>query len=328
MTKKIPLVREITLPNAYPASLVWQGDTLVDWANGGGRYNLDGSQVGNRFSFRGFFDTAVATSDGDYAVVYTKLNTKAVVLRNGQIIREIDRSYYCADEYEYPVALTRLNNGRAVIIHCPDAYNRLEIDDVLTGKRLTSSKQRKPSDIFHSRLSVSPDGRYLLDAGWVWHPADTVRVFDIQIALSNPSHLDGHGLLQEIFAEESSATFAADNRLIVALKGLDLEGDEPGEIRVHPLTGDAKSVPTRHRHGTVFSVTDTLLLALYEHPHLVDLASGDIVQRWPHISSGVRTSSIMRTDLPQQPPLAWDSVKRRLAVAGDGKISVLLFDEA
>jgi hypothetical protein len=42
----------------------------------------------------------------------------------------------------YPVVLTRLASGREVLIHCPDYYGRLEIEDARTGERLTQSKDR------------------------------------------------------------------------------------------------------------------------------------------------------------------------------------------
>lgn len=64
-----------------------------------------------------------------------------------------------SEAYRYPVALFTLPDGRTGIAHCPERYNRLEIEDAITGERLTASGQREPRDVFHSRLAVSGDGR-------------------------------------------------------------------------------------------------------------------------------------------------------------------------
>jgi hypothetical protein len=49
---------------------------------------------------------------GEFAVIYTRLGTKGLVLHRGKIIREINRSFYHADVYEYPIGLAALKNGR------------------------------------------------------------------------------------------------------------------------------------------------------------------------------------------------------------------------
>ncbi len=67
-----------------------------------------------------------------------------------------------------------------------NAYNRLEIEDARTGEPLTAGPEREPDDFFHSRLAVSPSGRYLLSAGWVWHPWGCLVVFDLRQALADP----------------------------------------------------------------------------------------------------------------------------------------------
>jgi hypothetical protein len=56
---------------------------------------------------------------------------------DGGLIRELGRSYYHADAYRYPLALFTLPDGRTGLVHCPAAYNRLEIEDALTGAPLT-----------------------------------------------------------------------------------------------------------------------------------------------------------------------------------------------
>jgi hypothetical protein len=47
---------------------------------------------------------------------------------------EVDRSFYHAKDYDYPAALGRLPDGREILVHCPDAYNVLEIEELATGR--------------------------------------------------------------------------------------------------------------------------------------------------------------------------------------------------
>jgi hypothetical protein len=48
-----------------------------------------------------------------------------LVIRGRRRIREINRSFYHAHVYEFPVTVGRLHGGTDVLIHCPDGYNRL-----------------------------------------------------------------------------------------------------------------------------------------------------------------------------------------------------------
>jgi hypothetical protein len=135
-------------------SLSWCGDELVDIAGGYARYRLDGTVESNRVNYAFSFDQAVTSRDGKYAIIYENLGTKGVVLREGKVIREINRSFYQADVYEYPVVIFKLPDGREAIAHCPDEYNKIEIEDIETGQRLTR-REGETIDFFHSRLQIS-----------------------------------------------------------------------------------------------------------------------------------------------------------------------------
>src|SRR5262245_26485599 len=189
-------------------SLCWRGDELVDWIGGGRAFAPDGTEqpASVRYGYR--FDAAIASLDGRFAVIYERLGTKGLLLHDGQLIRELDRSYYNADAYEYPVALFNDPNGRLLLAHCPRSYCRIELEEVETGRLFTETTDRKPSDFFHSRLAVSPRGKRLLSAGWLWHPLSLVASFDVAQALADPRHLDDWHRLPASFnpglAEESS----------------------------------------------------------------------------------------------------------------------------
>jgi hypothetical protein len=314
-------------------SLVWEGDELVDWVAGGRRFRLDGRVIEPNVRYAFAFDAARNSPSGEFSVIYTRCATKGLVLQRGKVLREINRSFYHAAVYEYPIAMFALADGREVIAHCPDDYCRLEIDDLATGQRLTSAIGREPSDVFHSRLAASPGGTFMLSAGWVWHPFDTVRVFDIGAALRDPKHLDGRGIGLDASAEESSAVFLADDRLLLSVE--DPAEDEDGnvlveaqrELRFFDLPGAElkQSLCPSGKIGTMMAVGSDHILALHSHPRLIDLRSGLVVGEWPDISSGNQVSSILvsSNDLP---PTAMDSVNRRCAIANGDVVHVMQFE--
>src|SRR5438552_3918886 len=130
--------RQIVISTERQArSLCWQGDSLIDWADGGTRYRLDGTIEKSYIYCPYRFDNAVSSPDGIYAIVYETFGTKALILKNGSMLRELNRSYYFANTYEYPIAIFNLPDGRTAIAHCPDSYSKIEIEEIETGRRLT-----------------------------------------------------------------------------------------------------------------------------------------------------------------------------------------------
>jgi hypothetical protein len=321
-------INETHLPASQVRSLIWEHDTLVDWAGGGVRYGMDGTVTPRRRSFSTTFDAAAISPSGEYVVLYARLGTKGILLRNGNLIREVNRSYYCADAFEYPICMVRLASGREAIIHCPIEYNRLEIDDLETGASLTAGQERTPSDFFHSRLASSPDGANIVSAGWLWNPIDEVRIFDVASALNDPSLLDGHGLINCAWADESSATFLPDGKLAVTLASMDddeAEKREP-ELLLFDLLEPAPRSTRKlsARAGTMMAVGTDHLLTLHTFPRLINIATGEIEHEWPHIYSGVQTSSILAgSALP--PAIAMDHAGQRFAIASANGITVLTF---
>lgn len=325
-------IKETRIPAQRVRSLAWDGVELVDWVGGGQRYKLDGEVIPRAVYYAYTFDSVASYPGSEHAAIYARGQTKAIILRHGEIQREVNRSYYQASAYEYPIAIFRLSSGREVLAHCPDEYCRLQIEDVVTGEVLTKSAARKPADFFHSRLAASADGRYLVSAGWLWHPVDDVRVYSVEEALKDPRHLDGDGLGIKAWAEESSATFMPDGRLAVALYGIEDEVTSEvdagiTELRLFDLQRPREPMVVRmsERLGAVVAVDSSHVLALYEHPRLVDLRTGTVVQSWPHIASGDQTSSIF-VSASSLPVMAFDTARMRYAFADDAGITVLQFD--
>jgi hypothetical protein len=193
---------------------------------------------------------------------------------------------------------------------------------------LTPPAGRKPEDMFHSRLAISPDARHLLSAGWVWHPMENVEAFDLLTALADPCHLDARGLGIEAWCDGySSATFLPDGRIVAWLMTYqDYESDTPsgGTLRIIDPTQPAEVgiVGQVGRLGTLLGVDKDHVLALHGHPRLIELKTGTVVRSWPELRSGEQKSSILHDDkLP--PPIALDATNRRCAIADDTGITVI-----
>jgi hypothetical protein len=317
--------RETIIPAHGVRSLVWAGDELVDFAGGGTRYARNGSISEGRVRWAFPFDAAATARD--FAVIYCRLGTKALLLKNGTLLRELNRSFYFADTYEYPVCLVE-RGGDVLLIHCPEDYNRLEIEDAATGARLTS-RQSTASDFFHSRLSVNETGTRLLSAGWLWHPWDAVVYFDLDEALRNPQHLDSLDWSAPTpshvgTVQESSACWLTDSQVVLAGGDDDEQSNDDSVERTRRLLANGLAVYDTSRRavvsgaalgtpaGTMMPVGETHVITFYEHPRLVRLADGALEYEWHWLSSGAQTGSIMN-DTP--PPMALDPRNRRFAIA-------------
>lgn len=312
-------------------ALVWDGNTLIDWASGGARYGLDGSSSPSNMLYAFDFDAAVSSPSGEYTVLYTRTGTTGILLRHGQIVRQLSRDFYHAEAYEYPVTFAVGSNGREVLVHCPESYCEIAIEDAETGKRLTSVSPRKPVDVFHSRLAVSPNGKWLLSAGWFWHPLDVVGVFDFASAITDPATLD-----KAIFSppgawELSSAAFLDDDHLMVASSdefcGEDdsKEDNRPGKygIALWQIGAPDYSLTALlpHPPGALMPLNARFVVSFYGHPRLVDLQNSETIQEWPNIASGSQTSSIIWDKHP--PVMALDRKNARFAVADEEFITII-----
>lgn len=327
----MPSFRRLQLPAAGIASLAWDGDHLVDWLNTCNAYGLDGSVVEGRVRYGYRFD-AVASLDG-YTVLYERRGTKGLVIHGDRVLREIDRSYYQANAYDYPITLFRLADGCAALAHCPTDYNRLDIDLLETGERLTAREKGEADDVFHSGLAVDPSGAWLMSAGWVWHPAYVVGFHHVADVLRDPMGLDRDEGEVSGGAEIAFAAFLDADRVVLAsapdAELFYAEDDPdlklpPGAIGVYrPATKTWDSLAKfAEPAGRLLAVDAEHVLALFEHPKLIHVPTGKIVERWPDIRSGSWAGCILGPE--KEPPIAWDPLGKRLAVASENAIDVLV----
>ena len=313
---------------AFPATLSWVGELLVDWASAGAAYSLDGQQLqlaNYHWSYR--FDRAVTSADGRYAFIYHNLGTKGLLLKEGELLREISRSYYQADVYEYPVTFATLA-GITYLIHCPIEYNQLDFEEVETGDLVTNIAGREPRDLFHSRLEISPAGTFLLSKGWAWHPWDVVEAFDIAACLANPLLLDNATLSPPIGTEVCTAAFLTDELVLLGTSSEeamdeDLEAALPPEcIASWNIRTNELSAPVRvaGEFGNLFPFNEKLAWDLYKHPKLLDLATGAIIVSLPELTTSEQRSSIIGSPVPA---IIFDRSTGYIAIKAEGAIEVL-----
>lgn len=124
-----------------PTTLVWDQEELVDVTTGQ-RANLHGSVSHQTLNMTYRFDRAIGLRDANtfWAIVYTNRDTKAVLMKNGHVHRELNRSYYCAEAYDYPVAIATNQVGKPIVVYCPHEFNVLEIEDAESGETLGKIK--------------------------------------------------------------------------------------------------------------------------------------------------------------------------------------------
>jgi len=322
-----------------PRSLTFDDGRLVDWLDGGASYDLaTGSRHSGLLPADHGFDTA--STAGPVVALVQRFGTAGLLLARdtGRVLRPITRDAYQADAFAFPICLWPGPDGRTLLAHCPEAHNRIEIDDAVTGERLTTGDRRHLADVFHSRLAASPGGGRLLSAGWCWHPWDVVLHFDVQAALADPTVLDDlRGATPQsrhvCLAEEGSACWLGDDLLL--LGGTD-EPEDPDEAAEHPeqrlrprglavydLVAEqvTSSVELDHAPGDLVPMGQGRVLTLDEHPRLYEIETGTLLGEWPDLCTDRPPSSIQRGRLP--PPFAADPDGRRFAVAAGDTITVV-----
>lgn len=321
------------IPDEHVRSLIWDGNDLVDWVAGGKRFQIDGTILPRAVSYAYRFDAACGSPSGTYAVIYERLGTKGIILKEGQIIREINRSYYQADVYEYPICIAQLDSGLEVLIHCPDDYNQLDIENIETGERLTQIENRNPPDYFHSRLEIDPKNRYFLSAGWVWHPVDALVVYSLDDAIRDPKILDDLGLFLPQPTEISSATFI-DERYVVISTSDETFADEkelseenvlhPNSITVWDIAESriVSQAPVTEPVGTLMAIDSHFVVGFHKNPKIIDTRTGEIVACLEEIDSGIQTSSIIH-HLDYIHPLALDPRHKRFAIANSEEVIIV-----
>ncbi len=313
--KLVPECRIFRCPEV--ATLVWDGDDLVD-VTSGMRIHQDGSSSARTLVQAYPFDRAIGLRDGDtfWSVAYANRHTKGILLKNGRVHRELNRSFYFAHVYDYPIALARGPQGNILLIHCPEDFDTLEIEDAETGTKV--ARHKSPEMEFHSRLAVSSNSQYLIDAGWFWHPVGGAWLCEIDELLLKDRDPEGHSF--SFGAEIDSVAFLDESSVIVtSTEEVINEKIPPGGLGPRQLglwsistSSWCSRVDLSSPAGPVMPWRDWVV-SFYEYPKLIETSTGRIVHCWDTIYSGKQLGSIDLGD-PPPPAIAIDPQRGRFAV--------------
>lgn len=322
-----------TIQTNYLQTMGWFKNTLIDWTSAGKQYFINGEikEIG-KYSYAFNFDSSIISDSGEYVVLYQKLGTKGLLLKNGEILREINRSYYQADFYEYPVAFVTAKIGKTYLIHCPSEYCRIDFEEVETGEIITKHADRNPSDFFHSRFEISPDNTTFISKGWAWHPFDFVEIFDIEECIQNPLLLDKSKLSPDVDAEICTASYI-NNELILIGSPNDTEpfNHEPSDklkngqiaiwnIRTNTVTQIIKACFTIGGHLT--AIDEKYAWDLFGCPKIVNYQTGQVEEKLEDIFTGQQVSSIIH-HLDNLPKIAFNRQTKQVAISNKDKTEIL-----
>ena len=130
------------------------------------------------------------SDDGRFAAIANRRSVKGTVidLFTGRTTMSIYREDYYAEHCPFPLAFVQ-TDSKWLLIHATH-WNRLDVSDPATGELLTvrqspqveAGKPRPAHDLdyFHATLLPSPDGKWIADNGWAWHPVGIVRAWSIE----------------------------------------------------------------------------------------------------------------------------------------------------
>ena len=313
----------------YLKTIAWVDDKIIDWANAGTIYSTiaTNGQLG-RYHYGFNFDGAVTSVDNQYALIYQRVGTKALLLKNGELIREINRSYYCANSYEYPAVFADIDDV-TYLIHCPLRYNRLDFENLETGKIITKGRVRKPWDTFHSRLEISPDGNFLMSKGWYWHPRDIVEVFNLRECIKNPRLLDKSNIYPEMGVEICTASFINNTLVLIGTTDEVFDNEAPELYPKHVAIWDigtgkiSNHVKVKAEFGNLFVINDHYAWDLYKYPKIINISTGDVIEEDKTIDSGTQNSSIIGNSAPQ---IIYNRRTKQIAISREEAIEILTPD--
>lgn len=321
---------QIQTLNISTGTLNWLDDKIIDWSRAGESYAITGErkQLG-KYHIGYKFDNSICSTNGRYVFLFERLGTKGILLKDGNIMREINRSYYMAEVYEYPAIFINHNN-RVYLAHCPVSYCQIDFEDVETGELVTNIRTRKPADIFHSRLELSVGEKFLMSKGWVWHPLDIINIYNVEECFSNPLLLDRVDYnYPEVGTEICTASFIDDTKVLVGSSDEVIDDEITSNLPAKSFavwnfrdnTFLNCNTP-EFEFGNLFSINEKLFWDIYKFPKVIDVETGQIIDKAEEVYSGEQKSSILY-NTNKQPQVAFDKSRKRLAIKQDDKVIII-----
>lgn len=182
------------IPSRPYAWLLLTGHRLIEWRSDTGAIAGQGTLISlPRVVGKGYFaDLPVrprlhVSPSGRYCGIVNDFDQLGVVVdrQTGRLVATLDRGRYYPGTTRFPFAFIDHPDGER-FVH-PTSWNRLDVSDARSGALLTTRELgERRLDYFHGALQVSPDGRWIADDGWVWHPVGYPLVWDLHAWQRNP----------------------------------------------------------------------------------------------------------------------------------------------
>lgn len=130
------------------------------------------------------------SDNGRFVALANQQGLKGVVidLSTGRQTMSLEREDYYSEHCPFPIAFFQ-RAGKTLLVHST-LWNRVDISDPATGELMTSrvsptyqDRKTRPEhylDYFHGSLLPSPNGEWIADNGWVWHPMGIVRTWSVE----------------------------------------------------------------------------------------------------------------------------------------------------
>jgi hypothetical protein len=229
---------------------------------------------------------------GRFCAIVIDFGRRGLVLdtESGRTTADLDRGEYRPGTTRFPFAFVA-HPGGEVFVHGTD-WHRVDISEAATGRLLTARNfpvaegARLPehyAGMFHGALYPSPDGRWIADDGWVWHPVATPTVWDLELWRTNPYESeDGPSRLRLVDRSEWNVPMCwiGDRLAISGLGGLEDYPLLPGVRIFDPETGaeqNAFAGPT----GELFAAGDRLFSAAPDGLEVWDADTGERLGQIP-----------------------------------------------
>lgn len=234
----------------------------------------------------------VPSRRGDLVAIASRTGrTGAVVaVATGEVLLRLHRGDYHEEHCRFSVAFFE-HGGRTLLAHATD-WNRLDLTDPRSGERL-SERTFEPLvpggretahalDYFHCGLHVSPDDRWIVDDGWIWHPVGSLRAWSLERWVSaNPFESEDGPTVKELcqrtYFWDGPVAWVAPRKLAVFGYG---HGDDllPAALVFDVETGVRERWFAGPR-GEFFADGPWLVSAHSEETSVWDLATGERVLR-------------------------------------------------
>jgi len=167
-----------------------------------------------------------------------------------------------------------------------------------------------------------------MSKGWHWHPLDVVEVFNLDDCINNPLLLDESTLTPNIGVEVCTASFINDSKILVGISGeayddedLDLPLKHIGiwDIALNEVTNLVK---VNGEFGNLYSINEKFAWDTFKFPKIINIETGEIVDKDESFYSGEQNSSIIGGDSLKFPEIVFNRETKQLAIKGQEKIEV------